>query len=62
LAAAVVGMLPAALVLKIVAGLVVFYTIGRSIAKLTATTKDDEMVEKIGNIIKNLGGKTPEDK
>lgn len=62
LAAAVVGMLPAVLVLKIVAVLVVVYTIGRSIAKLTATTKDDEIIEKVGNIIKNLGGKVPEDK
>jgi uncharacterized membrane protein len=62
IAAAVVGFIPVVLVAKGIAILVIVYTVGRSIAKLTTTTKDDEIVEKIGNIIKNLGGQVPENK
>ena len=57
-----VGYLPPDLTVKIVAGLVAIYTIARTIVKLTPSTKDDEMVDKIGEIIKKLGGQVPDNK
>lgn len=60
LAGALVGYIPPELTIKIVAGLTAVYTIARAIVKLTPSTKDDELVEKIAQIIKNLGGKPPE--
>jgi uncharacterized membrane protein YfcA len=62
LVGSIAGMLPPELVVKIVAGLVIVYTIARTITKLTPSTKDDELVAKIGEIINKLGGQVPPDK
>lgn len=62
LAGAVVGYLPPELVVKIITGLIAVYTVARAVVKLTPSTKDDELVAKIGEVITKLGGKLPEDK
>jgi len=50
---AVVGLIPADLVAKILAGVAAIYTIARTIVKLTPTTKDDELLDKIVSIVES---------
>jgi len=50
---AVVGLIPADLVAKILAGVAAVYTIARTIVKLTPTTKDDELLDKIVSIVES---------
>ena len=57
LAGVLAGQIPAstaAIILGVLSGI---YVAGRSIVKLTATKTDDIVIEKIGEIIKKLGGK-----
>jgi len=49
---AVSGLIPQDLALKIVAGIIMVYTIARAIVKFTPTTKDDEVLAKIEAILK----------
>lgn len=48
---AVSGMIPADLSLKIVAGVGMVYTIARAIVKVTSSTKDDEILDKLEKIV-----------
>ena len=60
LAAAIAGYIPVDLLIKVSGSVVAVFTIARAIVKATATQKDDEILEKIATILKNLGIKIPE--
>ena len=49
---AVGGLIPADLSAKIIAGAVMVYTIARAIVKFTPSRKDDELLDKIEQIVK----------
>ena len=49
---AVSGLIPADLSAKIVGGAVMVYTIARAIVKFTPSRKDDELLNKIEQIVK----------
>ena len=49
---AVGGLIPADLSAKIVGGAVMVYTIARAIVKFTPSRKDDELLDKIEQIVK----------
>lgn len=59
--AGVMGMLPAALVAQTMAALAVIYTIARTIVKVTPSSKDDEVVERIGAVLAEKLGIKPTD-
>jgi hypothetical protein len=46
------GMIPADIAMKYGSILIAIYSLGRSIAKVTKTTKDDEFFDKLDQIIK----------
>ena len=46
------GLIPAEITMKYGAVLIAAYSLGRSIAKLTPTTKDDEFFDKIEQLVK----------
>jgi len=48
---AVGGLIPADLSAKIIAGAVMVYTIARAIVKFTPSRKDDELMDKVEQII-----------
>ena len=48
---AVGGLIPADLSAKIIAGAVMVYTIARAIVKFTSSRKDDELLDKVEQII-----------
>ena len=50
--AATSGFIPADLAAKITAGVIMAFTIARAIAKMTKTTKDDEIIAKIEELFK----------
>lgn len=60
-AAAVAGFIPVDLLIKVTGTVVAIYTIARAIVKATTTTKDDEILEKVVVILRNLGIKIPEE-
>lgn len=51
LLASVMSMIPADVAAKIIAGLAAVYTIARAIVKVTPSTKDDELVARIGKVL-----------
>lgn len=48
LLAGVMSMIPAVTAAKILAGLAALYTVARAVVKVTPSTKDDEIVARIG--------------
>jgi hypothetical protein len=47
------GLIPADISMKYGAVLIAAYSLGRSIAKITPTTKDDEFFDKLEQLVKN---------